>query len=471
MMITLLFLILNSFAMANDGNSCATLSAKGKNCNKLQVEFDLSLCEIRDPKPVKVECKNGRALAYVRTERDTYSAELEHKAGTEEWNLIGPIYEKSPGKKTSTVIGHAAKSQLFMGKGKKRTPANVILPQHDSKKEDPENLTTFKEFENGPVTFRGLLDLYYGYNTQNTIGNNTYRFYDIAQNRFALALAEFSMRKTGEFGFDASLDFGQNADINAAGARGVDEISKHLGEAKITYHPRWGKGIKVYGGKMYTHVGFETSRAIENWNYSRSSNFGFGGSIWHLGAGLYIPLNHSISATGYVYNGSNEAAGITDNNRGKTIGVKVKGYAMPTLQISYNLLLGPEQDNNDGNYRTVNNLNSSYDVTKGLSFAVDGLIGSESGRGPGGVAASWYGIAIYSKFIAMHKLTISPRLEFFKDSSGVRLGATGKRNMSSATLTHSYQLSPTAEARAEFRWDSTENLSQVTGTAAFLYSF
>ncbi|MEQ1877525.1 MAG: outer membrane beta-barrel protein, partial [Bdellovibrionia bacterium] len=121
------------------------------------------------------------------------------------------------------------------------------------------------------------LDLYYLYNFNEPFppnpmsgatvvnatqpaGNNALRFYDQFHNQFSLALVEFSLTKSFETSyFLADLDFGQSADLNARQTTGalriVDESTKHVGQALVSWSPRQVNGLRLEFGKFASHMG------------------------------------------------------------------------------------------------------------------------------------------------------------------------------------------------------------------------
>ncbi len=101
---------------------------------------------------------------------------------------------------------------------------------------------------------------------------NTYRYYDFYHNQISLSLLELSvLAKYGEVSLLTDLDFGPFADANAASTsatgKSVDEVSKHLGQTVVMYRPT-GSRFQLDVGKMYSHVGAETVKSKDNFNYS-----------------------------------------------------------------------------------------------------------------------------------------------------------------------------------------------------------
>lgn len=143
----------------------------------------------------------------------------------------------------------------------------------------------------------GSLDLYYAYNfntpppveapTDTDLsappGQNAYRIFDLYHDDMSLALAEVHLRKTdGPVTAYLSLGAGSTADVLSP----RDEVSKHVLQAHVTYVPEQAPRWSFTAGKMNTHMGLEYTKTSENWQYSRSTLFGYALPFWHTGVGI-----------------------------------------------------------------------------------------------------------------------------------------------------------------------------------------
>ncbi|MBI2606765.1 MAG: porin [Deltaproteobacteria bacterium] len=321
------------------------------------------------------------------------------------------------------------------------------------------------------VKFGGLADVYYQYNFNRPAGPSAGnavvtpargingRFYDSFHNQPSVNLVELSARKTGaEAGFQADFDFGQIAEDNSPVAG--DDFSKHLGQGFITYAPSPVPGLKIAAGKMAAHMGFETYKASNNWNYSRSNAFGFGVPRWHTGvAAGYAFMPEMFESTLYYYNGWNtnyktEAAA--------TVGAKLAfSNLADKLDIAVNLLTGPAAP---GVKRvSLYETNATYKLRSDLLYGADFLYGEGKRTGING--AKWWSAALYHKCGIYRNATLSPRLEMYEDKDAFTTG-TGQ-SIKSATLTHSYLLADGLDFRMEGRYDwSSQPFFNRSGFAA-----
>jgi Putative beta-barrel porin-2, OmpL-like. bbp2 len=295
---------------------------------------------------------------------------------------------------------------------------------------------------------------------------NLYRYYDFYHDTLALGLAELSLKATkGDFSVITELDFGPFADFNANQPSGnVDGVSKNLGQFIVTYHSEGSRWTLDFG-KMYTHVGLETPKAKDNWQFSRSVLMANGMPFWHTGVHAgYDILPGELTASGYVYNGWNS---LYDNNAAKTLGGELKWVKGPTTVV-YNYLGGPEQAHNESNWKVIHELNATTEFLPSWQVAVDGLLGHERNVVIGTATsptprALWEGASLAVKKQLNPKVFLSPRYEWYHDNSGLTLNG-GDQIVQSGTLTCAWQAAEPLQLRAEGRGDWSNKASFKMGT-------
>lgn len=354
--------------------------------------------------------------------------------------------------------------------------------------------TTFAEDQQKPeINFNGFFDAYYSYNfnhprmvtlasntSVSTAGlpaaNNTYRYYDTFHNQMTISLAEFSVQaKYQEVSLLTDFDFGPFADLNSP----VDEISKHIGQAVLTYKPA-GSAFTFDAGKMYTNVGLETAKSKDNYNYSKSVLFSYGMPFWHSGVRFgYDAIPEKLQTSLYVYNSWNS---LYDNNESKTLGVQLKYTPSSAVTVIYNFLGGPERADTEADLKTVHELNATWVVNDTWILAADLLTGKEEKALVSNTkAAEWSGALLLAKYQLTEKSYLSPRFEIYHDQDGYTLGG-GDQTVQTATLTYGKSLTRGLEFRAEARADKsnqktfvaeggTTKDSQTTLLAALLFNF
>jgi hypothetical protein len=304
--------------------------------------------------------------------------------------------------------------------------------------------------------------------------NTNLRAYDFYHNNIALSVGEITVKKTGhEISFTADLDFGPQADFNAAGVlsptgpnlaqanqggptiESVEEVSKVIGQIFLTYTPTWARDLTIEFGKMATHMGYEGWKAKDNWQYSRSTLFLFGIPLWHTGLHLgYNLVPQKLSVSGYVYNGWNT---VYEVNGDKTLGAQLKWTPSEALTWIYNYIGGPEQPLNNSDKTTVHESNFALTLSPVVSLALEAIYGHEANAPliDGSIVnADWMGGYVASKFSLTPKYFISPRFEVYRDNSGANLGGP-PQTLYSATLTQSYKVTEGLETRLELRADAS----------------
>ena len=97
---------------------------------------------------------------------------------------------------------------------------------------------------------------------------NGLRNFDLAANQFVVSAAELDFQRTASpIGFHVELNVGSASDIIHPGG---SESLKLVQQAYLTAVLPVGAGLTLDAGKFVTHMGFETIKAKDNYNYSRS---------------------------------------------------------------------------------------------------------------------------------------------------------------------------------------------------------
>lgn len=313
---------------------------------------------------------------------------------------------------------------------------------------------------------------------------NTYRYYDTYHNQFALSLFELSTKANfGEASVLVDLDFGPFADLNSASTstsgKSVDEVSKHMGQVVLSYKPEASR-FSFDMGKMYSHLGVESVKSKDNYNYSRTVLFSYGLPFWHTGLRAnYDAIPELLTASLFVYNGWNS---IYDNNNSKSLGAQLKYSPSTLVTLAYNYLGGPERSDSEKDRKTVHEVNSTWSFNDSWSAITDAVLGEEENVAIGitTTKAIWYGGMLGLKYNLNERSYLSPRFEVFRDQHGYILGGSPQA-FQSGTLTYGRNLSKGLDLRSEGRWDSSSQKpfnkgleskdSQVTVLAALFFTY
>jgi hypothetical protein len=128
------------------------------------------------------------------------------------------------------------------------------------------------------IDVTGFVDGYYGYNFNSPTSKvNNLRTFDADHNSLTLAVAEIAFEKKptegSAAGFRVDLNFGPNADlVNAFEPSSFDSL-KNLEQGYVSWlaSPK----VQLDFGKFVTPIGAEVIESKDNWNYTRSFQFGW----------------------------------------------------------------------------------------------------------------------------------------------------------------------------------------------------
>jgi hypothetical protein len=124
---------------------------------------------------------------------------------------------------------------------------------------------------------------------------------------------------------------------------------------------------------------------------------------------------------------------------------------IPALTIIENYLGGPEQANDNDDWRNLSDTVVTYSATKDVSLALnydyarDTILGNK---------VSWQGIAAYLKYQANPWFAVTPRFEWFDDKDGFATSTVQK--VKEFTLTAELKHKDGVMLRIEYRGDFSD---------------
>jgi hypothetical protein len=338
----------------------------------------------------------------------------------------------------------------------------------------------------GPTTLSGFVDVYYGYNSNQPIGRTTaFRNFDINSGQFGLNMIELVADKAPDatasrLGYHVALGFGQAMNIVNSTEPGQfpteSNFDQYLKEGYLEYLAPIGKGLQINVGKFVTPAGAEVIETKDNWNYSRGLLFALAIPYFHFGTSAKYAFNSKFALTGFLVNGWNNSI---DNNSGKTTGFSAAWTPNSKFSLIQNYLVGPEQFNDNSNFRHLSDTVVSFSPNSKLSFLANYDYGHDHLSGAP-FSVHWSGIAGYIKYAPNDKWAFAGRGEYFSDNGGTQSGTPQK--LSEFTLTLQRMLASKLMTRLEFRRDmSDQNVfpdhasglkdSQNTVTLGMVYAF
>lgn len=331
-----------------------------------------------------------------------------------------------------------------------------------------------------PLKISGGADLYYQRDL-NEPGAGTpvsLRSFDNNHKKVRLGSANLKLHYTptkSPISATAHLQVGDSADINNLLEPAGSKRYKLFKEAYVTWAGP--KGLTVDLGKFDTMVGYESSNASANDNYSLGLLNVLAQPVYHTGLRAKFPVG-TMSGTAFVGTGWNE---VEDINSEKTLGLSLSKSLNAKTNVSVSYIGGAEGDttasgNNSNSFggigfaatgkRTTHLFDvvgtyAASDRTKyGFNFDYANALGQN-----GASSGKWSGVGLYVHNQMNDKLKATLRLEQFNDTDGMRTGTV--QDLTSATLTGGFTLSKSAELRLEFRLDKS-NKSVFTGEGGSL---
>jgi hypothetical protein len=328
----------------------------------------------------------------------------------------------------------------------------------------------------GPTTLSGFVDVYYGYNSNQPANRTTaLRNFDINSSQFALNMLELVADKAPDatasrVGYHIALGFGQAMNLVNAGEFAspnlpgtpvggppstITNFDQYLKEGYLEYLAPVGKGLQINVGKFVTPAGAEVIETKDNWNYSRGLLFSWAIPYFHFGVSGKYAFNSKFALTGYLMNGWNNSV---DNNSGKTTGFTAAWTPNPKFSLIENYLVGPEQADDNSDFRHLTDTVVTYSPNAKLSLMANYDYGHDRtpllGPGLPTSAVWWTGLAGYIKYAPNATWAIATRGEWFKDHNGFSTGTA--QNVGEFTITLQRMLASKIISRLEFRRDMSD---------------
>ena len=302
------------------------------------------------------------------------------------------------------------------------------------------------------IDVTGFVDVYYTYNFNKT--DPALRSFDVNHNAFSLSLAEIAFAKgvttDSRVGFRADLDFGKTADLVGAyePEENGQEIYKHVQQAYVSVLA--GPKLQLDFGKFVTPHGAEVIESQDNWNYSRSTLFGYAIPFYHTGVRAALPVNDKLSLTGFVVNGWNNSSEMFGSAPCLALSALVK----PTSKVTWAATIMTGQEVRDpADNRTLFDTTLTVAATPKFSVMANFDYGKEG-------ATSWRGIAGYAKYQAKPNWALVGRYEYLDDTDfppdGTPFMLIGQKAQT-LTLTSDHLVAGGLKLRLEYRGDFTDS--------------
>ncbi len=328
--------------------------------------------------------------------------------------------------------------------------ASSPAPQNQSTPATPAAPAKYK-LNFGGIDFSGMIDGYYSLNFNHPdAGFNQLYNFDDKTNQVNLNLLKLTASHDPDpIGFRVDIGLGRVFSIINPAPNPDPEFFRYVEQAYVSVKPKGWKGFEADFGDFVTSAGAEVIETKDNWNYSRSLLFSWAIPYYHFGVRTSMPIGNSFTAGVQVINGWNAIVDDHGNNM-KTVGltgtVTKKKFAWTN-----NYYVGPQYTSTSnqtrGLYDTVLLLTPTDKISAYLNF--------DYGRQhlPGGGSNHWNGFAGAAHFQLTKRVALSPRAEYYNDSSGFTTGTP--QRLHEVTVTGEYKAFEGLLGRLEYRHDGS----------------
>jgi putative OmpL-like beta-barrel porin-2 len=306
-----------------------------------------------------------------------------------------------------------------------------------------------------PITFTGLVDVYYSNNFNNPASGDNQLYYTNPNSKgFGLNQAKLEIEanpiKDIPVGVRADIWFGSGARLFREGLEpGPLEDVIYLQQAYGYYQFKNGSQLDV--GLFGTIAGLEVAESHLNWNYSRGLLWAWNEPFSHMGAKYTTPITDTLSATVMLVNGFDNAR---DNNSGKSYGVQGSWAPNDHFNTTLTWIQGPE--NSGTNEGWQKDLSWNFYAKLHERFEIMTNYDSIWGANPDGTGQLSWGLGGYARINLADKWAVSQRFEYFDDSEARSTGVDQILKEYTATL----EFKPLNQlvTRLEYRrdWSTTQ---------------
>lgn len=207
---------------------------------------------------------------------------------------------------------------------------------------------------------------------------------------------------------------------------GPPETAVEIDNLIVNWTPAHLSALTLAFGRFDAPIGFE--RDDEPLNLVPTSSFTLENArpVKFTGLSARYTLNPKISVVAVVANGWDQES---DNNSGKTAGVKVQLFPTSGLAVAGGAFYGPEEDSTNGSQRTLLTGDATWQPTPRLILQAEGHHGSQLG-------VSWSAAVGQAFFRAGRSTGLTVRGEVVDDPDGARTGTA--QTLSSITISPWY---------------------------------
>jgi hypothetical protein len=182
-------------------------------------------------------------------------------------------------------------------------------------------------------------------------------------------------------------------------------------------------GSRVRLGKFVNLVGFESINPTTDFIgfYSRSFVFGSGYPFTHFGGLFTFDLTKDVTVTAGVTRGDEQ--GFKDNNDAVSFLGSVNWQINKRMALYVANSTGPEQPNDNGNYRTTWDATFYWEPTDKCRFLANGYFLWDGAGAADGSSGYLWSVAALGSYQMCQEAVFKIRGEYFRDQDGLRIPA------------------------------------------------
>ena len=329
------------------------------------------------------------------------------------------------------------------------TPSNQTTPVPPDTAKTPEATPPAPPPKYNGFIFSALADGYFTFNSNHPAnGSNQLQNFNLNYGQPELDLAKITIDKSDKaIGFHVDAGFGEAMRLIHA-ADPQPKGFQYIEQMYAIVKPNHTHGAEFDFGQFVTSAGAEVIESSTNWNYSHSLLFTWAIPYYHFGFRSSFPITKTFTAGFQVVNAWNTLWG---NNNLKNIGITAS-FTKPKYAWSSVYYEGPNHPGTGSGKRNLFDTNLVLTPNSKANFYINYDYARDN-RIEGG-HDSWYGIAGAAHFQLTKQISISPRAEYFNDTTGFSTGT--KQKLKEGTITGEYKYGDHVVARLEFRHDASD---------------
>lgn len=279
--------------------------------------------------------------------------------------------------------------------------------------------TTEKRLLPDGVSVGAFIDTYYAFDFgEPSDGDRRFTTQPARHNEFDvnLAFAELKLARQKVRG-RLALQAGTSVQSNYAaeptnGSVSGPEVSRFLQEGYAGV--RIADGLWIDGGIFFSHIGLESWISRDNLTYTRSLTADYT-PYYQAGVRAQWQVSPTLFAQLNLINGWQN---ISENNRGKALGLQVSWTVAPNLALVYANFFGDEQpEDAPDRLRIFNQVSAKWFPAPGTDVWLTLDYGSQ--ENPAGGNDNWYGGVLIARRQLSPSVAVSGRVEYYSDEDQV----------------------------------------------------